>query len=45
VTFDTLETMAAADPKTAKVHKSFMEFRKKHASWAALSEKPFLNMM
>ncbi|TCK04912.1 TRAP transporter substrate-binding protein [Marinobacterium mangrovicola] len=44
VTADTLETMAAADPLTGKVHKSFMEFRKKHASWAALSEKPFLNL-
>lgn len=45
VTADTLETMAAADPTTAKVHKSFMDFRKKHLSWAALSEKPFLNMI
>jgi len=44
VTFDTLESMAAADPTTRKVHDSFMAFRKKHASWAALSEKPFLNL-
>lgn len=43
-TFDTLESMAAADPTTRKVHDAFMAFRKKHASWAALSEKPFLNL-
>jgi TRAP-type mannitol/chloroaromatic compound transport system substrate-binding protein len=43
-TFDTLETLAASDPQARKVHDSFMAFRKKHASWAALSEKPFLNL-
>ncbi len=44
VTFDTLETMAAADPLTRKVHDSFMAFRKKHKEWASLSEKPFLEL-
>lgn len=43
-TFDTLSSMAAADPQTKKVYDSFMKFREKHSSWAALSEKPFLNL-
>lgn len=43
-TFDTLESLAAADPQTKKVHDSFMAFRAKHSSWAALSEKPVLNL-
>ncbi len=43
-TFDTLASLAASDPQAQKVHESFMAFRKKHASWAALSEKPFLNI-
>ncbi|MCB1754182.1 MAG: TRAP transporter substrate-binding protein [Gammaproteobacteria bacterium] len=45
VTSDTLESMAAADPTTRKVHDSFMAFRQKHISWATLSEKPFLNLL
>ena len=43
-TFDTLASLAASDPQVKKVHESFMAFRKKHSSWAALSEKPFLNI-
>lgn len=43
-TFDTLASLAASDPQVRKVHESFMAFRKKHGSWAALSEKPFLNI-
>jgi len=42
VTNDTLATLAAADPATRKVHDAFMSFRKKHESWAAVSEKTFL---
>ncbi len=44
VTLDTLETLAASDPQARKIHDSFMAFRKKHASWAAMSEKPLLNV-
>jgi TRAP-type mannitol/chloroaromatic compound transport system substrate-binding protein len=44
VTADTLESLAKADPATRKVHDSFMAFRKKHESWAAVSEKSFLSL-
>lgn len=41
LTFDVLEAEAAKDPRTKKVHESFMAFRAKHRSWAAVSEKPY----
>ncbi|BES73248.1 TRAP transporter substrate-binding protein DctP [Marinobacter nanhaiticus D15-8W] len=44
VTDDTLASMANADPQMKKVYDSYMTFKKKHASWAALSEKPLLNL-
>ena len=44
VTADTLETAAKADPATRKVHDAFMAFKKKHDSWAGLSEKTFLSL-
>ncbi|MBR0567008.1 TRAP transporter substrate-binding protein DctP [Azoarcus sp. L1K30] len=44
VTADTLESLAKADPDTRKVHDAFMAFRKKHESWAAVSEKAFLSL-
>lgn len=44
VTADTLESLAKADPATRKVHDAFMAFRKKHESWAAVSEKSFLSL-
>lgn len=44
VTADTLLTMANADAQTKKVYDAYMAFKDKHASWAALSEKPLLNM-
>lgn len=44
VTADTLEGLAKADPATRKVHDAFMAFRKKHESWAAVSEKTFLSL-
>jgi TRAP-type mannitol/chloroaromatic compound transport system substrate-binding protein len=44
VTADTLEALAKADPATRKVHDGFMAFRKKHESWAAVSEKTFLSL-
>lgn len=43
LTFEVLEAEAAKDPKTKKVHEAFMAFRKKHRSWAAISEKPYHN--
>ena len=44
VTADTLESLAKADADTRKVHDAFMAFRKKHESWAAVSEKAFLSL-
>lgn len=44
VTAEVLEEMASQDDETRKVHDAFMAFRDKHASWAAVSEKPFLNL-
>ncbi|MFG1496231.1 TRAP transporter substrate-binding protein DctP [Saccharospirillum sp. HFRX-1] len=44
-TFDTLESMANADEQTRQVYDAFMAFRQKHLAWAALSEKPFLNIV
>jgi TRAP-type mannitol/chloroaromatic compound transport system substrate-binding protein len=44
VTADALEGFAKADPATRKVHDAFMAFRKKHESWAAVSEKAFLSL-
>jgi TRAP-type mannitol/chloroaromatic compound transport system substrate-binding protein len=44
VTADTLEAGAKADPATRKVHDSFMAFKKKHDSWAGLSERTFLSL-
>jgi len=44
VTTETLESLAKADPATRKVYDAFMAFRKKHESWAAVSEKAFLSL-
>jgi TRAP-type mannitol/chloroaromatic compound transport system substrate-binding protein len=44
VTSDTLLTMSNADAQMKKVYDSYMSFKDKHASWAALSEKPLLNI-
>ncbi|KYZ85170.1 TRAP-type mannitol/chloroaromatic compound transport system substrate-binding protein [Alloalcanivorax xenomutans] len=42
VTAETLESLAKADKTTRKVHDAFMDFRGKHESWAAVSEKAFM---
>lgn len=44
ITAEVLEAEAANDPQTRKVHDAFMAFRKKHKSWAAISEKPYHNL-
>jgi TRAP-type mannitol/chloroaromatic compound transport system substrate-binding protein len=44
VTNDTLLTMSNSDAQMKKVYDSYMSFKDKHESWAALSEKPLLNM-
>jgi len=41
VTDEVLAAEAAKDATTKKVHDSFMAFRAKHASWAAVSERPY----
>lgn len=41
VTDEVLAAEAAKDATTRKVHDSFMAFRAKHASWAAVSERPY----
>lgn len=39
-TFDRLEEFANQDEQARRVHEAFFAFRRKHASWAALSESP-----
>lgn len=43
-TDDTLSTMANEDEQVRKVYDSYMAFKEKHASWAALSEKPVMDL-
>lgn len=43
-TLDSLQTIANGDPLAKKVYASFNAFKEKHATWAALSEKTFLNL-
>ncbi|MDN3518589.1 TRAP transporter substrate-binding protein DctP [Aquisalimonas lutea] len=39
-TFDVLSDFASQDEQARRIHEAFFAFRKKHASWAALSEGP-----
>lgn len=41
-TEEVLADLAAADPLTARVHASFMAFKKKHDAWKGLGEAGFL---
>lgn len=41
-TTQVLDSLAASDPTTKKVHDSFMSFKKKHDAWKGLSEAGFL---
>ncbi|WP_051402255.1 TRAP transporter substrate-binding protein [Lutibaculum baratangense] len=41
-TADVLETNAAKDEMTKKVHDSYMAFKKKHDAWTAVSERPWV---
>jgi TRAP-type mannitol/chloroaromatic compound transport system substrate-binding protein len=45
VTDSVLAAEAAKDPKTKKVHDAFIAFRDTHRSWAAVSERPFLDVV
>lgn len=45
ITMDVLNTEAAKDPATKKVHDAFMAFRDKHKSWAAISERPYHDLL
>jgi TRAP-type mannitol/chloroaromatic compound transport system substrate-binding protein len=45
ITADVLASKANEDPETKKVHDAFMAFRDKHRSWAAISEKPYHNLI
>lgn len=45
VTQDVLSDMANDDPETRAIHDAFMEFRDKHATWAGVSERTFLNLL
>jgi TRAP-type mannitol/chloroaromatic compound transport system substrate-binding protein len=45
ITADVLASKASEDPETQKVHDAFMAFRDKHRGWAAISEKPYHNLI
>lgn len=45
ITADVLASKANEDPETKKVHDAFMAFRDKHRGWAAISEKPYHNLI
>ncbi|WP_106475693.1 TRAP transporter substrate-binding protein [Phytohalomonas tamaricis] len=44
VTNDTLESMAANDASTRKVHDAFMTFKKQYEPWNGVGERAFLNL-
>jgi TRAP-type mannitol/chloroaromatic compound transport system substrate-binding protein len=45
VTDSVLAAEAAKDPVTKKVHDAFMAFRDIHRSWAAVSERPYIDVV